>query len=165
MKSNSVVCVGSTYFSGLKISEVAQEENFQQIVYDRSRKNLKVTDLDSFLKENICVVQPSKIFLNIGDVDFMCEDFKIDEFISKYEWALFNLHNSCRQSRIYILSVASPCAKEVNDRLKELAWSLGCDFVDISFLDNKNSGREVFHVIKNYMREFPIGFFDAMRCA
>lgn len=167
MKHNGIICVGSNYFSALNISEVAQEENFQQIVYDRSVANLKITDLSAYLEKNVFDVTPAKIFLNIGDVDINCDSFSVSEFISKYEWVLFNLHCKCKGCHIYILSVVSdaPCSKELNENLKNVAESFGCDFIDITACKNKKSGHEIFHTLKNYMRDFPINFCEAMHCA
>lgn len=167
MKNNGIVCIGSNYFSALNISEAAQEEHFQQIVYDRSAADLKISDLGMYVEKTVFNVLPAKIFLNIGDADIDCDSFSVGDFISKYEWALFNLHCKCKGCRIYILSVVSdaPCSKELNENLKNVAESFGCDFIDITECKNKNSGSEIFHALKNYMRDFPIDFCDAMRCA
>ena len=167
MKNNGIVCIGSNYFSALNISEAAQEENFQQIIYDRSVANLKISDLDAHLEKTVFDVAPAKIFLNIGDADIECDSFSVGEFISKYEWALFNLHRKCKGCRIYILSVVSdaPCSKELNANLKNVAENFGCDFIDIASCKNENSGHEIFRALKNYMRDFPIDFCEAMRCA
>lgn len=167
MKNNGIFCIGSNYFSALNISEAAQEENFQQIIYDRSVAGLKISNLETHLEKNVFDVTPSKIFLNIGDADIDCDSFSVDEFISKYEWALFNLHCKCKGCRIYILSVISdaPCSKELNESLKKVAENFGCDFIDIAQCKNEKNGHEIFHALKNYMRDFPIDFCEAMRCA
>lgn len=167
MKSNGIVCIGSNYFSALNISEAAQEENFQQIIYDRSVAGLKISDLGEHLEKNVFDVAPAKIFLNVGDADINCDSFSVNEFISKYEWALFNLHCKCKGCRIYILSVVSdaPCSDELNENLKKVAENFGCDFIDITSCEGKKSGSEIFRALKNYMRDFPIDFCEAMRCA
>ena len=165
MKKNSIVCIGSRFFSNLDISETAQEEQFDEIIYDRSIENLKIPEGEKYIKETIVLSVPSKIFINIGDLDIEAENFNSDVFISKYEWMLFSIHNTLPNSRIYIVSVVSnnPKTKDLNQKLKDLAAQTGCDYVNIC-KGNKTepTSREVFAVLKQSMRKFPIGFSDAM---
>ncbi|MCF0241863.1 MAG: hypothetical protein HUK25_04450 [Treponema sp.] len=165
MKSNSIVCIGSKFFSGLDIVETAQEEHFNEMIYDRSCSNLTVCQAEEYFKKTVAAARPLKLFINIGDVDLVDEEFRTEYFMMKYEWMLFSIHTLLPSCRIYIVSVISNHKEtdRLNDKLKELALQTGCDFVDISKADKKvPTSHEVFSILKCSMRKFPIGFSDAM---
>ena len=165
-KKGQVVFVGSTYFSQMRISERVLTSGMNVPVYDRSAEKLKMADALNFITDEVFELEPSKIFVNIGDEDLKSPSFDIDSFISKYEWMLLNIHRSCKDCLIYITSVVSNSAvtKSVNERLQELAKETGCTY--ISFESAKKEActyNKVFNILKHYIRNSPIGFADAMQ--
>lgn len=165
-KKGQIVFVGSTYFSQMKISERVLTSGMNVPVYDRSAEKLKISNALNFLSEEVFELQPSKIFVNIGDEDLKSAGFDIDAFISKYEWMLLNIHRSCENCLIYITSVVSTCsvAAKVNERLQELAKETGCTYINFEGAKKDiGSYSKVFNILKHYIRNSPIGFADAMQ--
>ena len=165
-KKGQIVFVGSTYFSQMKISERVLTSGMNIPVYDRSSEKLKVGDTLNYLADEVFELQPSKIFINIGDEDLKSPTFDVDTFISKYEWMLLNTHRSCENCLIFITSVisSSSLAGKVNEKLQNLAKETGCTFINFGNLKKDGSSySKVFNILKHYIRNSPIGFADAMQ--
>ena len=154
-KKEQVVFVGSSFFSGVDItSKILHEKNITNLVYDRSSEKLTIENALSYLNNNVFCLEPSKIFVNIGDEDLKSAGFDLTEFINKYEWMLLNIHRSCKNCRIYITSVvsASLATKNVNSQLYNLAKDTGCTFINFnSKKKDRNSYNKVFNILKQYL--------------
>ena len=100
---------------------------------------------------------------NIGEEDIESADFKIDSFISKYEWLLYQLHTHCELCTMYIISVMSdnPKAVKLNRELAKLAKDTGCVFINVAH----NTPWSFISSVKPYIRSFPISFAEAMQYA
>lgn len=121
-----------------------------------------------YISESAFELQPSKIFLNIGDEDIKSPSFDMESFINKYEWMLLNIHRSCNNCLIYITSIVSPSTlcEKVNKKLEELAKDTGCTFINFGNIKKDElSHSKVFNILKHYIRNSPIGFADAMQYA
>ena len=153
-KSSGIVCFGSSTFAKINMLELAMDSGFNVPLYNRSIEDLTLEDAAEVLESAIVPLQPSKIFVNFGESDRV-ED--VQEFVARYEWLLLNIHRTCKNCRIYIVSVRSDksFAEELNKSLLELSQSTGCRFVDINY-------GSVFGALKPFMRTFPIDFTDAM---
>lgn len=153
-KNAGIVCFGSSTFAKINMLELAMDCGFNVPLYNRSIEGLTLEDSAEVLQRVIIPLQPSKIFVNFGEEDSV-ED--VQEFVARYEWLLLNIHRTCKNCRIYIVSVRSDksFASALNKSLSELSQSTGCRFVDISF-------GSVFASLKPFMRTFPIDFADAM---
>ena len=165
-KKGQIVFVGSTYLSKMNISERVLTSGMNVPVYDRSSEKLKVEDALNYLTEGVFELQPSKIFINIGDEDLKSANFDLDTFVSKYEWMLLNVHRSCADCSIYITSVISSSANagKLNEKLQELAKDTGCTFVNFGNLKRDGSSHsKVFNSLKHHIRNTPIDFIDAMQ--
>ncbi|MBQ1726204.1 MAG: hypothetical protein II558_05665 [Treponema sp.] len=153
-KNAGIVCFGSSTFAKMNMLELAMDCGLNVPLYNRSIEGLTLEDSAEVLERVIIPLQPSKIFVNFGEEDSV-ED--VQEFVARYEWLLLNIHRTCKNCRIYIVSVRSDksFAGPLNKGLAELSKSTGCRFVDISF-------GSVFGSLRPYMRSFPIDFADAM---
>lgn len=153
-KNAGIVCFGSSTFAKMNMLELAMDCGLNVPLYNRSIEGLTLEDSAEVLERVIIPLQPSKIFVNFGEEDSV-ED--VQEFVARYEWLLLNIHRTCKNCRIYIVSVRSDksFAGPLNKGLAELSKSTGCRFVDISF-------GSAFGSLRPYMRSFPIDFADAM---
>ena len=154
-KKGQVVFVGSSFFTGVDItSKILAENDITDLVYDRSSEKLNIENALAFLNEKVFSLEPSKIFVNIGDEDLKSAGFDLTEFVNKYEWMLLNIHRSCKNCRIYITSVvsASLATKKVNEQLYNLAKDTGCTFINFNCKKkDRNSYSEVFNILKRYL--------------
>ncbi len=163
-KENGVVFFGSTYFESVPVNELAQDFDTDLPVYNRSVGGLTIDKVSDVLESCVLDLEPSKLFICLGDEDIKSECFSLSDFIEKYQWMLYTLHNRCK-AKIYIVSVMSldPKASAVNERLKRLAAETGCIYVDTqAALKSAKSTLRFFSVLRFFMRKHPITFNEAM---
>lgn len=163
-EAGGVVLFGSNTFAALPIGELAQAFRITEPLYNRSVRDIRIDQIERYLKVCLYDLNPRKIFVNMGDVDILNENVDIDNFISKYEWLLYMIHTKTEAS-IYIVPILSksPAAFEINQRLKALAAQTGCKYIDVSgVLDSPRPMLRLFELMKVHMRNHPINFADAM---
>lgn len=163
-EAGGVVLFGSNTFAALPIGELAQAFRITEPIYNRSVKDVRIDQIESYLKVCLYDLNPRKIFVNMGDIDIRDENVDADNFISKYEWLLYMIHTKT-QASIYIVPIVSnsPAAFQINQRLKALASQTGCKYVDVAgVLESKRPTLRLFEVLKVHMRNHPINFADAM---
>ena len=163
-KENGVVFFGSTYFESVPVNELAQDFDTDLPVYNRSVGGLTIDKVSDVLESCVLDLEPSKLFICLGDEDIKSECFSLSDFIEKYQWMLYTLYNRCK-AKIYIVSVMSldPKASAVNERLKRLAAETGCIYVDTqAALKSAKSTLRFFSVLRYFMRKHPITFNEAM---
>ena len=163
-KENGVVFFGSTYFESVPVNELAQDFDTDLPVYNRSVGGLTIDKVSDVLESCVLDLEPSKLFICLGDEDIKSECFSLSDFIEKYQWMLYTLHNRCK-AKIYIVSVMSldPKASAVNERLKRLAAETGCIYVDTqAALKSAKSTLRFFSVLRFFMRKHPITFNEVM---
>lgn len=163
-EAGGVVLFGSNTFASLPVGELTQAFRITEPIYNRSIRDVRIDQIENYLKVCLYDLNPRKIFVNMGDVDVLNENVDIDNFISKYEWLLYMIHTKT-QASIYIVPIVSdvPAAFKINQRLKALAAQTGCKCIDISgvFESNRPTLR-LFELMKVHMRNHPINFADAM---
>lgn len=163
-EAGGVVLFGSNTFAALPIGELAQAFRITEPLYNRSVKDIRIDQIERYLKVCLYDLNPRKIFVNMGDVDIRDENVDVDNFISKYEWLLYMIHTKT-QASIYIVPIVSksPAAFKINQRLKDLAAQTGCKYIDVSgVLDSQRPTLRLFELMKVHMRNHPINFADAM---
>ena len=154
-KKRQVVFVGSSYFNNLEVNKENLTNNLQKLIYNRSAERLNIESALDFLKNQVFPLEPSEIFVNIGDEDLKSAGFDLQHFIDNYEWMLLNIHRSCKDCIIYITSVVSvsPAVKQVNKKLFELAKDTGCTFVDFTGVKkDRDSYKKILNIIKQYLQ-------------
>ena len=154
----------SNTFASLPLGELTQAYRITEPIYNRSIKDIRINQIENYLKVCLFDLNPRKIFVNLGDVDIKDESLDVDNFISKYEWLLYMIHTKT-QAEIYIVSIvsSSPEAAEINQRLQKLATQTGCHFLDATgALEAKRPTLRLFELIKVHMRNHPINYADAM---
>lgn len=163
-EAGGVVLFGSNTFASLPVGELTQAFRITEPIYNRSVRDVRIDQIESYLKVCLYDLNPRKIFVNMGDVDALDENVDVDNFISKYEWLLYMIHTKTKAS-IYIVPVVSdsPAAFKINQRLKTLASQTGCKYIDVSgVLESKRPTLRLFEMLKVHMRNHPINFADAM---
>ncbi len=163
-EAGGVVLFGSNTFAALPVGELTQAFRITEPIYNRSIKDIRIDQIESYLKVCLYDLNPRKIFVNMGDVDVLDENVNIENFISKYEWLLYMIHTKT-QASIYIVPIVSnsPAAFKINQRLKTLAAQTGCKYIDVSgVLEAKRPTLRLFEMLKVHMRNHPINFADAM---
>ncbi len=165
-RSGEIVLFGSSFAADLPLTELAQDFNIEEKLYNRSIHGLTVCEAKDYLKNCVEELAPRKVFINIGDADLDDADFNLEQFISEYEWLLYQIHSSVNRVRLYIMSVCSKNvhAAELNQALRELAAKTGCTYLDVTRYAFQNDGKlRVFRAMRNFFRPAPLTFADAMQ--
>lgn len=162
-EEHGIVFFGQNYFKSFPVNEIAYKTGLGEEIFNRSLENETIGEMSK--ETDICVneLNPDKVFLNIGEVDVKTDGFDTYEFISSYEWLVYNIHMKTRAD-IYIVSVISdsPTAAEVNVKLKELAKNNGIVFIDAGTRTGLGLHYlKLFDRLKCYMRRSPITFGEA----
>lgn len=163
-EAGGVVLFGSNTFASLPVGELAQAFRITEPIYNRSVKDIRIDQIERYLKVCLYDLNPRKIFVNMGDIDILDMNVDVDNFISKYEWLLYMIHTKT-QASIYIVPIVSknPIAFKINERLKALAAQTGCKYIDVSgVFESKRPTLRLFELMKVHMRNHPINFADAM---
>lgn len=163
-EAGGVVLFGSNTFAALPVGELAQAFRITEPIYNRSIKDVRIDQIESYLKVCLYDLNPRKIFVNMGDIDILDENVDADNFIAKYEWLLYMIHTKT-QASIYIVPIVSDsqAAFKINQRLKALASQTGCKYIDVTgVLESKRPTLRLFEMLKVHMRNHPINFADAM---
>lgn len=159
------VFFGSDCFANLPVCELSQDYSIDMPVYNRSVHGLRVENAEQYLSDCIYRLNPSKVFVNLGEADLNSPSFEMQRFLSAYEWLLYTLHSHCC-GRIYVASIASehPLAESVNHALRRLARNTGCDFIDITAAASDDDREiRIFECFRSYLHSRPISFADAFR--
>ncbi len=163
-EAGGVVLFGSNTFASLPVGELTQAFRITEPIYNRSVRDIRLSQIETYLKVCLYDLNPRKIFVNMGDVDIQDDHINIDDFISKYEWLLYMIHTKT-EGAIYIVSIisGSAAASRINERLKTLASQTGCRYIDaVGALESKRPTLRLFELLKVHMRNHPISFADAM---
>ena len=163
-KPGGIVFFGSNTFADLPINELSEAYNLEEHVYNRSVCDKNIENAAKLLDTCVFDLNPSKVFINLGDADLSDNNLIIDEFIAGYEWILYSIHTNTR-AEIYVVSVmsASPVADKINKRLEKLALESGNCYIDAASVINSGTPkRNLFDLLRLYMRNHPISFADAM---
>ena len=165
--TNGVVFFGSTSFNEMPLAELARVYDLEEKVYHRRISGLTIADVDSVLDDCVLNLSPKKVFISIGEEDVEKESFNEKEFLAKYEWMLYSIHDKC-DAQIYIVSVLSrmAIASRINERLSKLAKETGCTYIDAaSALYYEKPDMMIFEDLKPYIRNHNITFAEAMKMA
>ena len=131
VRPGGIVFFGSTYASRLPLGEMNQDFDIDLPVYNRSVEKLSVQEAEAAVETCVTELQPSKVFLVLGDADVERRDFQPEAFLESYRWLLYTLHNRC-DAVLYIVSALSdaPAACRINRMLEELSAETGCTYVN-----------------------------------
>ena len=163
-RPGGIVFFGSTYASRLPLGEMNQDFAMDQPVYNRSVETLSVQEAEAAVQNCVIELQPSRVFLMLGDADLEREDFIPEAFLESYRWLLYTLHNRC-DAVLYIVSALSdaPGVYQVNRMLEELSAETGCTYVNVhTSCGLLQPVQRLLAVIRAYIHGTCIHFVQAM---
>lgn len=164
-KSGGIVFFGSNTFADLPVNELSESYNLGENIYNRSVCDKNIEGAAKLLNTCVFDLNPSKVFINLGDADLKDTNLNIDEFIASYEWILYSIHTNTH-AEIYVVSVISnsPVVEKINKRLEMLALESGSGYIDAaSVISSVTPKKDLFDLLKLYIRTHPLSFADAMR--
>ncbi len=161
-KQGAIVFLGSSVFSEFPVCELARSFDLDETIYNRSVKDLSIYEAFDLLKSSVTDLCPRKLFIEIGEADIQTEGFDPEDFIAKYEFLLYTIHNETK-AKIYIVSIVDKNAGPVNKLLKKMADDTGCDYIDASdAVSSSKPELKLFNLLIFHLRSGKIDFSDAM---
>lgn len=156
-KKGGVVFFGSDTFFRTHFKELAEEYGLDECIYNRSISGLTLADAISIAPNVIAGLAPTKLFVNLGELDLRMPE---ENFVEQYRWLLYILHQNC-DAKLYLVPIQSEeaAAARLNERLRELADEVGCTFVDTKTCCDEQS---MFAHMRSFVRTHPISFAEAM---
>ncbi len=148
----SLAILGSDYMADLPIDKLAAQDGIEEQICNRSKKNMTIAQALSALDERIISLQPSKVFVNLGESDLKSPTFDENEFIAKYEWLLYQIHSKT-SALLYVVSVpsASSDIRKLNRLLKAKAAEFGCVYISLDHaVSSPQPEQSVFDELKPY---------------
>ncbi|MFI3313713.1 MAG: hypothetical protein R3Y62_07475 [Eubacteriales bacterium] len=162
------VVFGSTFSANLHVSELAQNFQTQQFMYNRSVENLSIVDAVKLLEPCVLDLYPEIVFINLGETDLDFDRCTLLELIAQYEWILYQIHAKLKNCSVEIVSVCSehPNATLFNRALLNMAKQAGCGFVDLEpVLSAKCPEVRAFGILRSFLQNGHLCFGDAMALA
>lgn len=156
-KKGGVVFFGSDTFFRTHFKELAEEYGLDECIYNRSISGLTLADAISIAPNVIAGLAPTKLFVNLGELDLRMPE---ENFVEQYRWLLYILHQNC-DAKLYLVPIQSEeaAAARLNECLRELADEVGCTFVDTKTCCDEQS---MFAHMRSFVRTHPISFAEAM---
>ena len=84
-EAGGVVLFGSNTFASLPVGELAQAFRITEPIYNRSVKDIRIDQIERYLKVCLYDLNPRKIFVNMGDVDIRDENVRSEEHTSELQ--------------------------------------------------------------------------------
>lgn len=163
-EKNGIVFFGTDFFGDLPTAELKTAFAVDETILNRSIKSATIAEMEQALDIGVFALSPKKVFLNIGENDVRNPQFCLEDFLKRYEWMLYTIHNRIKTT-IYVVSVVSdtPAAARLNAGLNALAGECGCRYIDlVPALVCENPVLRILDILKFFVRSHPISFYDAM---
>lgn len=152
-----VVVYGSSYMADFPFYELTKKNHLDIAIYNRSIKNLNLSDAAKLLNPCVFELMPSKVFLHFG------EDEKLQEnSFDLYEDLIKAIKRALPDTIIYIIEIQNnnEAAEKLNRKLFQICDNKKTIFVEFNrtkYLDFKQQFRKLCY----YFRSGSIGFCEA----
>ncbi|MBQ8374791.1 MAG: SGNH/GDSL hydrolase family protein [Clostridia bacterium] len=150
---HEIVVFGGSYAAAFPFYELAQKYLFSNAIYNRSIKELTLTEAEECLNDCVCEIHPDKLFLCLGE-----HDIGNAVATGAYRRILRKLHSKLPKTQIYALPVFREGAEIFNNELRELCKTEGAEFLDIRYT---LSGKplpygKIFKQLSRFFRKTPL---------
>ena len=130
-----ILFAGSSFVADFPVNEL--EVNFQldAPVYNRGMRELTVKELlETALDVCVLDLQPTKLFLSLGETDCKQPNFSLDEFLTQYEMLLTRIQSALPNCSVFVIGLLPACRdyETINGRLRQLVKEQHCTFLDFS---------------------------------
>ncbi len=162
------VVFGSTFAANLHVSELAQNFQTQQFMYNRSVDGLSIVEAIKVLESCVLELYPETVFINLGEADLDFDHGTLAELVAQYEWILYQIHAKLKNCTIEIVSICSdhPNTVVFNRALKTMAKQAGCGYVDLEpVLSATRPEVRAFGILRSFLHNGHLCFGDAMALA
>lgn len=129
-RKNSTILFGSTYAKEIPVSELRQNFGIVSNIYNRSLTDLSVYEAKAIVEDILNEICPSKILLQLGEVDLSDEKHSVDDVILEILNVIRTIKSNNKNTKIVLISLNNlldkKAEKEFNTKLESLAKINNC---------------------------------------
>ena len=151
VRKGETVFAGSSLMENFPVNEMLMSLGDTRCVYNRGLGGFTIDEYDKVLDVCVLELEPSRLVINIGSNDLNLPGDTVENLITRYRRLLLRVREALPGCAITLLAYY-PCMRSdgkmpmmpgrvprtienvrlANDRVRELAAELGCDFVDLN---------------------------------
>lgn len=151
VQKGQTLFVGSSLMEMFPVEKLLKEAGYDGIVYNRGIGGYVIDDLRSSLEECVFVLEPRRIFINIGTNDLTRAEWSIREIMENYDRLIEEIRARLPEAELYFMAyypVNPEVAKEgirealqirtnekilqANDEVKQLAAKYQAHYIDVN---------------------------------
>ena len=159
-----IVVFGCGEDVNIPVGEVRQAFSVDAKMYNRSFKNLSITEAEAMYETCIAPINPETVLIHIGEDDLSLFKKDAAEFDTTYRKLIAFIKKQNKKCRIAVVSMREhdnrPIIAEMNQHLKNIADSEQCEYGDIASKKvwNPKSTMDAASFV------YSIGFVRPLRC-
>ena len=163
-EQGGIVIFGSGEDVNIPVGEIRQAFSVDAKMYNRSFKNLSITEAGTVYEKCIAPICPETVLIHIGEDDLSLFKKDTSEFDIAYRNLIGFIKNQNKNCRIAVVSMRDhdnhPIIAEMNQHLKNIADSEQCEYSDIASKKvwNPKSTMDAASFV------YSIGFVRPLRC-
>ena len=135
-EQSGIVIFGCGEDVNISVGEVRQAFSVDAKMYNRSFKNLSITEAETIYKTSIAPIFPETVLIHIGQDDLSLFKNNSTEFDTAYRNLIAFIRSQNKKCRIAVVSMRDydnhPIIEEMNEHLKNIADSEQCEYGDIA---------------------------------
>ena len=135
-EQGGIVVFGCGEDVNIPVGEVRQAFSVDAKMYNRSFKNLSITETEAMYEKCIAPICPETVLIHIGEDDLSLFKKDATEFDTTYRKLIAFIRSQNKKCRIAVVSMRDfdnhPITKEMNQHLKNIADSEQCEYGDIA---------------------------------
>ena len=163
-EQGGIVIFGCGEDVNIPVGEVRQAFSVDAKMYNRSFKNLSITEAEAMYETCIAPINPETVLIHIGEDDLSLFKKDAAEFDTTYRKLIAFIKKQNKKCRIAVVSMREhdnhPIIAEMNQHLKNIADSEQCEYGDIASKKvwNPKSTMDAASFV------YSIGFVRPLRC-
>lgn len=163
-EQGGIVIFGSGEDVNIPVGEIRQAFSVDAKMYNRSFKNLSITEAGAVYEKCIAPICPETVLIHIGEDDLSLFKKDASEFDIAYRNLIGFIRKQNKNCRIAVVSMRGldnhPIIAEMNQHLKNIADSEQCEYGDIASKKvwNPKSTMDAASFV------YSIGFVRPLRC-
>ena len=163
-EQGGIVIFGSGEDVNIPVGEIRQAFSIDAKMYNRSFKNLSITEAGTVYEKCIAPICPETVLIHIGEDDLSLFKKDASEFDVAYRNLIGLIKKQNKNCRIAVVSMRDhdnhPIIAEMNQHLKNIADSEQCEYGDIASKKvwNPKSTMDAASFV------YSIGFVRPLRC-
>ena len=163
-EQGGIVIFGCGEDVNIPVGEVRQAFSVDAKMYNRSFKNLSITEAEAMYETCIAPINPETVLIHIGEDDLSLFKKDAAEFDTTYRKLIAFIKKQNKKCRIAVVSMREhdnhPIIAEMNHHLKNIADSEQCEYGDIASKKvwNPKSTMDAASFV------YSIGFVRPLRC-